>query len=93
MGSSEAMAQANVEPNDPQPLRASPLPPVAPITELAVSGGERYRVRGEVKEIERLIVDASRGSMMALAWLVEADTGAGIGINPEHVVSLRAPSS
>lgn len=93
MGSSDAMAEAEAQASEPQSLPSSASPPITPITELALSGGERYRVQGDAKEVERLIVDASRGSMMALAWLTDADTGARLGINPEHVVSLRAPSS
>ncbi len=63
---------------------------VTPITEIIVVGGERYRVEGTAKEIERVILDAARGSIMEFAWLVEADTGERLGINPECVVMLRA---
>jgi hypothetical protein len=37
-----------------------------------------------------VILDAARGSIMELAWFVEADTGERIGINPECVVLLRS---
>lgn len=59
-------------------------------TEITVVGGDRYRVEGDAKEIERLILDAARGSIMELAWMVEAETGARLGINPECVVLLRS---
>jgi hypothetical protein len=36
-----------------------------------------------------MILDAARGSIMQLAWLVEAGTGDDLAINPEHVVALR----
>ena len=39
---------------------------------------------------ERLILDAARGSIMELAWMVEAETGERLGINPACVVTLRA---
>ncbi len=67
----------------------------SPTTEITVSGGERYRVRGEAKDVERAILNAARGSIMELCWLVEVETGEQIGINPECVVMLRAlaPSS
>jgi hypothetical protein len=39
-----------------------------------------------------MILDAARGSIMQLAWLSEADTGAHLAVNPEHVVVLRAAS-
>jgi hypothetical protein len=63
---------------------------VTPTTEIIVVGGERYRVEGTAKEIERVILDAARGSIMEFAWIVEADTGERLGINPECVVMLRA---
>jgi hypothetical protein len=59
-------------------------------TEITVLGGERYRVEGEAKDVERLILDAARGSIMELAWFVEAKSGERIGVNPECVVMLRA---
>jgi hypothetical protein len=62
-------------------------------TEITVVGGDRYRVEGAAKDIERLILDAARGSIMELAWMVEAATGQHIGINPECVVMLRAVGS
>lgn len=58
-------------------------------TEITVLGGDRYRVEGDAKDVERAIVDAARGSIMELAWLVEAHTGERIGINPECVIMIR----
>jgi hypothetical protein len=55
-----------------------------------VVGGDRYRVEGDAKDVEKMILDAARGSIMQLAWLVEVQTGERIGINPECVVTLRA---
>jgi hypothetical protein len=62
-------------------------------TELTVITGDRYRVERDVQEVERTILDAARGSIMQLAWLVEAETGEAIGFNPDHVVMLRAVAS
>lgn len=56
---------------------------------MTVVGGQRYRVEGDPDEVERIILDASRGSIMQLAWLVEAQTGERIGVNPDCVVTLR----
>jgi len=67
--------------------------PVTRITEIILVTGDRYSVEGEVKDVERAILDAARGSIMELAWLVEAETGERIGINPESVVMLRAAGS
>jgi hypothetical protein len=63
---------------------------MASTTQITVLGGECYRVEGEAKDIERLIVDAARGSIMQFAWLTEAQTGASVAINPECVVMIRA---
>ena len=66
---------------------------MASITEITLLGGERYRVEGEAKQVERLILDAARGSIMQLAWLTDAESGDSIGVNPECVVMLRALGS
>jgi hypothetical protein len=66
---------------------------VSPTTDITVLGGERYRVEGDVTDVERLILAAARGSIMELAWLVEAETGERLGLNPECVVMLRAVDS
>ena len=63
---------------------------MASITEITVLGGQRHRVEGEAKDIERLILDAARGSIMQLAWLTDAQAGEPLAINPETVVMLRA---
>jgi hypothetical protein len=63
---------------------------MASTTQITVLGGECYRVEGEAKDIERLIVDAARGSIMQFAWLTEAQTGESVAINPECVVTIRA---
>jgi hypothetical protein len=63
------------------------------ITEITVVGGERFRVEGDPKEVESLILSAARGSIMELAWMTEAATGERIGINPEHVLMLRTLGS
>jgi hypothetical protein len=68
------------------------LPPTTSTTEILVVTGDRYRVEGELKDIERTILDAARGSLMQLAWFTEAEIGADLAVNPEHVVVLRAAS-
>ena len=66
--------------------------PITSTTEITLAGGERYRVHGEAKEVERLILDAARGSIMELAWLTDDETGESVGVNPEYVVMLRGLS-
>ena len=62
-------------------------------TEITLVTGDRYRVERGVKDVELIILDAARGSIMQLAWLVEAETGEDIGLNPDSVVMLRAVPS
>ena len=52
--------------------------------------GERFAVAGEPLEVEKAIIAAARGSIMQLAWVEEAGSGRALGVNPAHVVSLRA---
>lgn len=63
--------------------------PATDTTEITVVTGDLFRVEGAAKDVERLILDAARGSIMQLAWLVEAETGRTFGVNPESVVLLR----
>ena len=62
-------------------------------TDITVVTGERYRVQGDVRGVERVILDAARGSIMQLAWLVEPETGEDLAVNPRRVVTLRAAGS
>ncbi len=55
--------------------------------------GERLRIEGEARQVEELILAAARGSIMELAWVTEVESGEPIGINPEHVLMLRAVST
>lgn len=66
--------------------------PAISATEIVVVTGDRYRVQGDVKDVERIIVDAARGSILQLAWLTEAETSDDLAVNPEHVVLVRAVS-
>ena len=70
-----------------------PARPTASTTEITVVTGHRYRVEAEVKDVARIIIDAARGSIMQLAWLIEAETGEDFAVNPDHVVTLRAAGS
>jgi hypothetical protein len=73
--------------------REAPQRPPAAATEIALVTGERYHIEGDPKGVERIILDAARGSIMQLAWLVEAETGKDVGINPEYVVTLKVVES
>jgi hypothetical protein len=63
---------------------------MGPLTEITLLGGERHRVEGDVKDVEQLILSAARGSIMQFAWLTGAEGAEPVGINPEHVMTLRA---
>jgi hypothetical protein len=56
-------------------------------------GGDRLRAQGDAKHVEGVILAAARGSLMEFAWITEAETGRPLGINPDHVVALRAAAS
>ena len=63
--------------------------PVTETTEMILVTGDRHRVEGDLKSVERVILDAARGSIMQLATLVETDTREDLAVNPAHVVLLR----
>lgn len=69
------------------------LTPMTPSTEITLVDGARLRIEGDAEAVERIILDAARGSLMELAWLTEVDTGQRLGVNPECVVMLRASSA
>lgn len=62
-------------------------------TEITVIGGGCYRVEGDPADVERMILNAARGSIMEFTWLIDAETSDRIGLNPEYVVMLRARSA
>jgi hypothetical protein len=63
---------------------------VAEKSEVTVISGDRYYVVGDTKQVERTVLDASRGAIMQLAWMTDAETNEPVGLNPAHVVALRA---
>jgi hypothetical protein len=63
---------------------------VLSVTEIMLVGGERLRVEGEARSVEAAILSAARGSLMELAWMTEAHSGQPVGINPDHVLLIRA---
>lgn len=58
-----------------------------------MAGGLRCSVEGEAEVVARAILDAARGSIMQLAWLVDADSSERLGVNPALVVAIRAVGS
>ena len=66
---------------------------MAPTTEITLVGDVHHCVEGDAGAVERAILAAARGSIMELAWLIDAETGERLGINPALVVSLRGQSA
>jgi hypothetical protein len=58
-------------------------------TRLLLVTGEWVAVNGATEEVARQLEDASRSSTGTLAWLKDED-GERFGLNPSHVVVLRA---
>lgn len=50
---------------------------------------DAIRVEGSLSEVEKELSDAARSGSSRFAWLTDRGTGRQIGINPDHVVSLR----
>jgi hypothetical protein len=61
-----------------------------PSTEITLVTGDRLEVTGSPEDIEASISGAARGSILQLAWLSEAASGRRVGVNPAHVVAVRA---
>ena len=51
--------------------------------------GDSLEVEGSIQDVERRLSDASRSTSGALAWLKDAATEEAVGVNPEHVVTIR----
>lgn len=60
------------------------------VTEITLVGGERLYIEGGTDEVEASILAAARGSIPEMAWLTEAETGQRVGVNPDHVLTLRS---
>jgi hypothetical protein len=63
------------------------------VTEITLLGGTSCRVNGDLKVVEKSILDAARGSIMQFAWLTDAQTAEPLGVNPKHVTMLRPVTS
>ena len=50
---------------------------------------DSIRVEGSLSEVEKELSDAARSGSSRFAWLTDKGTGRQVGVNPDHVVSLR----
>lgn len=57
--------------------------------EIRTVNGAVIIVEGSLSEVEKELSDAARSGRSRFAWLTDVGTGQQIGVNPDHVVSLR----
>lgn len=57
--------------------------------EIRTVNGDVVGVEGSLSEVEKELSDAARSGSSRFAWLTDKGTGERIGVNPDHVVSLR----
>ena len=58
------------------------------LTDILVVGGQTFRVREAPDEVEMKVPQASRGSILALVRLTEAESGRSLALNPAHIVAV-----
>jgi len=58
--------------------------------EIHVVNGDTFRLEVSVDEAEKRLSDAARSGQSRLAWFDDLASGEPVGVNPAHVVSLRA---
>jgi hypothetical protein len=59
-------------------------------TTLLFATGETLQVKGPLDEVAKQLENAARSSAGTLAWFDEASAADRLGVNPIHVVSIRA---
>lgn len=57
--------------------------------EVRLASGDVFMVEGTLEEVEKRLSDAARSGQARLAWFSEHGTGVPIGVNPDHVATLR----
>jgi hypothetical protein len=61
-----------------------------PYVEITLPSGDVFTVEGGLDEVEKRLSDAARSGQSRLAWFKERGKDDSIGVNPAHVVALRA---
>lgn len=59
------------------------------IAEIRTLNGETIGVEGSLDDVEKVLSDAARSGSSRFAWFTARGTGEKVGVNPDHVVSLR----
>lgn len=57
--------------------------------EITTLTGDVISVDGSLDEVEKELSDAARSGSSRFAWFTDKGTGERVGVNPDHVVSLR----
>jgi hypothetical protein len=60
------------------------------ITTLVFATGETIEVRANLDQVAKHLENAARSSPGTLAWFDEAAAGERLGVNPAHVLWIRA---
>jgi hypothetical protein len=58
--------------------------------EITLPSGDVFTVEGSLDEVEKRLSDAARSGQSRLAWFEERGKDDSVGVNPAHVVALRA---
>jgi hypothetical protein len=61
-----------------------------PYVEITLPSGDVFTVEGSLDEVEKRLSDAARSGQSRLAWFQERGKDDTVGVNPAHVVALRA---
>jgi hypothetical protein len=59
-------------------------------TRLSLSSGDKLEVAGPLKDVEKVLENATRSGPGTLAWLTDVQSGVPVGVNPAHVVTVTA---
>lgn len=57
--------------------------------EIRLVSGDVFTVEGTLEDVEKQLSDAARSGQSRLAWFTEQDADERVGINPDHVATLR----
>jgi hypothetical protein len=57
--------------------------------EIRLMNGDAFAVEGQMDEVEKKLSDAARSGQSRLAWFTEQGSDESVGVNPDHVATLR----
>ena len=59
-------------------------------TQIRLLNGDVYTVQGALSDVEKGLSDAARSGQGRLAWFEQPGANGSVGLNPTHVVAVRA---